>query len=429
MKQAQKISLSNHGLVKLLVVIGCTLLPWNATAINQGNLSDKLFTNTVNRDLVEKLLVESLMQIARGETKQAMDTVDELIRTTPNFKLAHLIRGDLLSAQGQTINPFGHTAAISAAEKSQEIEGLREEARTRLNYYFSTDNQRQVPNIAVQMNAKQTHLILIDTVKSRLFVYKKTNTGLQHVADYYVTIGKNGADKNVEGDKRTPIGLYFASKKLTTPLSDFYGEGAYPLNYPNALDKHYKKTGHGIWLHGTPKDTYSRPPRASDGCVVLSNPDLNKLASILDIGNTPVIISDNVEWVSNIEASTQTTELSTLNKALEKWQQDWVSQNTDKYLSHYSNQFFYSDGTLSEWADHKRRVQAGKPKVAIKISDVSMFGYPNLRKSNNLSPNTKIIVVDFDQYYESPTLKNKMRKRQYWTNENNQWKIIYEGAA
>ena len=156
---------------------------------------------------------------------------------------------------------------------------------------------------------------------------------------------------------------------------------------------------------------------------------MNKLASILDVGNTPVIISDNVEWVSNIEASTQTTELSTLNKALEKWQQDWVSQNTDKYLSHYSNQFFYSDGTLSEWADHKRRVQAGKPKVAIKISDVSMFGYPNLRKSNNLSPNTKIIVVDFDQYYESPTLKNKMRKRQYWTNENNQWKIIYEGAA
>lgn len=429
MKQAQKISISNHRLAKLLVVIGCTLLPWNATAINQGNLSDKLFTNTVSRDLVEKLLVESLMQIARGETKKAMDTVDELIRTTPNFKLAHLIRGDLLSAQGQTINPFGHTAAISAAEKSKEIEGLREEARTRLNYYFSTDNQRQVPNIAVQMNAKQTHLILIDTVKSRLFVYKKTDSGLQHVADYYVTIGKNGADKNVEGDKRTPIGLYFASKRLTTPLSDFYGEGAYPLNYPNALDKHYKKTGHGIWLHGTPKDTYSRPPRASDGCVVLSNPDLNKLASILDIGNTPVIISDNVEWVSNIEASTQTTELSKLNKALVEWQQDWVSQNTDKYLSHYSNQFFYSDGALSEWADHKRRVQAGKPKVAIKISDVSMFGYPNLRKSNNLPPNTKIIVVDFDQYYESPTLKNKMRKRQYWTNENNQWKIIYEGAA
>jgi murein L,D-transpeptidase YafK len=429
MKQAQKISISNLGLAKLLVVIGCTLLPWSATAINQGNFSDKLFSNKVDRDLVEKLLVESLMQIARGETRQAMDTVDELIRTTPNFKLAHLIRGDLLSAQGQTINPFGNTAAISAAETSQEIEGLREEARTRLNYYFSTDNHRQVPNIAVQMNAKQTHLILIDTVKSRLFVYKKTNSGLQHVADYYVTIGKNGADKNVEGDKRTPVGLYFASKKLTTPLSDFYGDGAYPLNYPNALDKHNQKTGHGIWLHGTPKDTYSRPPRASDGCVVLSNPDLNKLASILNTGNTPVIISDNVEWVSNVDVAPQTAELSNLNKALEQWQQDWISQNTDKYLSHYSTQFFYSGGALTEWASHKRKVQANKPKVAIKVSDVSMFSYPTLRKAKNLAPNSKIVVVDFDQYYESPTLKNKMRKRQYWANENNQWKIIYEGAS
>lgn len=401
MKQTQKLGISNRGLAKLLVVIGCALLPWNATAINQGSFSDKLFSNSVNRDLVEKLLIESLMQIARGETKQAMNTVDELIRTTPNFKLAHLIRGDLLSAQGQTINPFGHTAAISAVETSQEIEGLREEARTRLNYYFSTDNHRQVPNIAVQMNAKQKHLIIIDTVKSRLFVYKKINSGLEHVADYYVTIGKNGVDKSVEGDKRTPVGLYFASKKLTTPLSDFYGDGAYPLNYPNALDKHNQKTGHGIWIHGTPKDTYSRPPRASDGCVVLSNPDLNKLAPILNAGSTPVIISDNLEWVSNVDVAPQTVELSHLNKALEQWQQDWISQNTDKYLSHYSNQFFYSGGTLPEWANHKRKVQANKPKVVIELSDISMFSYPAMRKAKNFTPNTKIVVVDFDQHYES----------------------------
>jgi hypothetical protein len=58
-----------------------------------------------------------------------------------------------------------------------------------------------------------------------------------------------------------------------------------------------------------------------------------------------------------------------------------------------------------------------------------MFSYPNVIQAKRLKPNSQIIVVDFDQYYQSPTLKNKMRKRQYWTNENNQWKIIYEGAA
>lgn len=416
-------------LVQLMLIIGCTLLPWSATAINQGNLSDQLFSSKASRDLVEKLLVKSLIQIAQGETDQAMTTVNELIRTTPNFKLAHLIRGDLLSAQGRALNTFGNSATLGTKSNSNEIEGLKEEARTRLNYYFSTDNKRQVPNIAVQMNAQQNHLILIDTVKSRLFLYKKTTAGLQHVSDFYVSIGKNGADKKVEGDKRTPVGLYFASKKLTTPLSDFYGDGAYPLNYPNELDKHNKKTGYGIWLHGTPKDTYSRPPRASDGCVVLSNPDLNKLAPVLKAGDTPVIISDNIEWVNSQNAALQTAQLKALNKALKSWQTDWISQNTDQYLSHYSNHFFYQGGELTKWANHKRRVQANKPKVTIKVSDVSMFSYPNVAQAKKIKSNAQIIVVDFDQYYESPTLKNKMRKRQYWTNENNQWKIIYEGAA
>lgn len=430
MKLIQKLKSKKLRLIQLLVVC-CTLLPWSATAVNQGSFSDKLFTSKAGRDIVESLLVKSLMQIAQGNNKQAMSTVNELIRTTPNFKLAHLIRGDLLSAQGQPLNAFGNSTTAREKSSAKEIEGLREEARTRLNYYFSTGNKHQVPNISVQMNAQQKHLILIDTIKSRLFLYKKSNSGLQHVADYYVSIGKNGADKNVEGDKRTPVGLYFASKKITSPLSDFYGDGAYPLNYPNELDTHNKKTGYGIWLHGTPKDTYSRPPRASDGCVVLSNPDLSKLQPILKTGNTPVIISDNIEWVNGKDVKTKSVELKALNRALKTWRTDWTSQNTDKYLSHYSNNFFYSGGQLTQWAAHKRRVQAGKPKVTITVNDVSMFSYPALRKAKKSHAKTgaKIMVVDFEQYYESPTLKNKMHKRQYWKNENNQWKIIYEGAA
>jgi len=240
-----------------------------------------------------------------------------------------------------------------------------------------------------------------------------------------VSIGKNGADKNIEGDKRTPVGLYFASKKLTTPLSDFYGDGAYPLNYPNELDLHQKKTGYGIWLHGTPKDTYSRPPRASDGCVVLSNPDLKKLAPILKNGNVPVVISDNVKWVANANSAANNKTLPALNKALKSWQTDWISQNTKQYLTHYSKDFFYSKGALPEWTAHKTRVQAAKPKVIVEVSNVSMFSYPATQKRKQQD----IVVVDFDQYYQSPTLKNKMRKRQYWQYDNNQWKIIYEGAA
>lgn len=416
-------------LVQYLLVVCCTLLPWSATAVNQSKLSQQLFSSASGKDLVEGLLVKSLIQIAEGNTKQAMLTVNELIRTTPNFKLAHLIRGDLLSAQSRALNTFGNPSP-SSSSAAKEVEGLREEARTRINHYFSADNQNMVPDITFKMDASQNHLILVDTVKSRLFLYKKSSNGLQHVADYYVTIGKNGADKNVEGDKRTPVGLYFSNKKITSPLADLYGDGAYPLNYPNELDTHNKKTGYGIWLHGTPQDTYSRPPRASDGCVVLSNPDLGKLQPILKAGNVPVIISDAVKWIDSSRIQKKSAELKALNKAIEAWRTDWVSASAPKYLSNYSNNFFYSGGALPQWSAHKRRVLASKPKITVKVSNVSMFSYPtHSHKKGKTVKADEIVVVNFDQLYQSPTLKNKMRKRQYWKNENNQWKIIYEGAA
>jgi len=184
-------------------------------------------------------------------------------------------------------------------------------------------------------------------------------------------------------------------------------------------------------LHGTPKDTYSRPPRASDGCVVLSNPDLKELQPILETGNIPVIISNSIQWTDNSSAINNIAEIKPLNQALENWRADWVSQNTNAYLDNYSKNFFYSDGKLAEWSAHKQRVLAGKPKITVKISNVSMFSYPihNLDTNKVTSNTDQIVVINFDQQYESPTLQNKMRKRQYWKHENKQWKIIYEGAA
>jgi hypothetical protein len=40
-----------------------------------------------------------------------------------------------------------------------------------------------------------------------------------------------------------------------------------------------------------------------------------------------------------------------------------------------------------------------------------------------------MVVVNFEQDFKSASLQNRMKKRQYWIHENNQWKIIYEGAA
>ena len=408
---------------KYLIVSICILMPWNATALNHGGMASQLLNHRISKNIIDSLLVKGLLEIAQGKTKQAIGTINELINTAPNFKLAYLIRGDLLAAQGRPLLKFGDSSLSDEKINNGDynLEGLREEARVRLDYYLSDKKYSQLPNLLVKLGAEQENLIVVDTASSRLFLYKKVDGVLTYIADYYVTIGKNGAGKQIQGDKRTPLGVYFASKKLTQPLEDMYGSAAYALNYPNELDLHQNKNGNGIWLHGTPTNTYSRPPRASDGCVVLSNPDLNALAPYLISGKTPVIISNNIQWLEKDKSNFQAAQQKMLEHELEQWRIDWASQQTEQYLSHYSQKFFYSDGGYQQWANHKRGVQASRPKVTLSIRDISMFSYPNFDQP--------IVVVDFEQNFKSVNLQNKMLKRQYWLHENNQWKIIYEGAA
>src|SRR5690606_32855365 len=239
-----------------------------------------------------------------------------------------------------------------------------------------------------QIDKRHRHIIVVDAEKSRLYPYRNDNGNPVYVADYYVTLGKNGSDKFAEGDKRTPIGVYFAGTKLSKELPDFYGGMAFPLNYPNEWDRHQGKKGHGIWLHGTPSDTYSRPPLASDGCLVMANPELKSLEPILKNGRTLFVIANNMKWLEENQVSQQKESLA---KALETWRKDWESQNTERYIDHYSKNFFSQSTDYEGWINHKRRVQASKPNVEIKLSNVSMLRYPNSKQ--------EMAVVNFEQSF------------------------------
>jgi murein L,D-transpeptidase YafK len=405
-----------------------TLVPWNATAVNRFSLSNLLPTSNflpkpnlsdaanIATNLAERLLVKGLLEISEGKTKQALNTIDQLIQSVPNFKLAYLVRGDLLMAQAKYLQSFGS----ADNNPTEAINDLQDEARARIERYLSKQVKDKQPNLLLAPNEQQKYLIVVDTSKSRLYLYRNEAAQLKYVADYYITVGKNGVIKQVEGDKRTPIGVYFARAKLNKPLPDLYGEGAYPLNYPNEWDKENKKGGSGIWLHGTPSHTYSRPPRASDGCVVLSNQDLKSLEPFLQSGKTPVVIVNNLEWLDN-KSNSHVTQKKELSSAIDEWLNDWRAQNTEQYLSHYSKDFSSDGINFQKWAEHKQRVQASKPNVEISVSDISMFSYPDSEK--------KLVLVDFVQDYKSATLKNRMQKRQYWIQENKRWKIIYESAV
>ena len=404
-----------YTIVTLLLV---TIVPWTATALNRPDGAKVLQEGAKAASTTEELMVKSLMAISSGDIQKALDTLDQILANTPNFKLAQMVKGDLLMARGLQFQNFG-----TPNPGSEDVAGYREEARKRIERYLAKDTHSYIPEPVWQLDENQPYVFVVDADKSRLFVYRNDKGTLQYNADFYVTIGKNGGEKKYAGDKHTPLGVYYTAPRLTQKLADMYGDAAYPLSYPNEWDKRQGKTGSGIWLHGTSHDTYSRPPQSSDGCVVLGNQDLNTLTPILQQGNIPVIIGKDIEWLKPNSSvfSSNAQDKQALLDAIENWRKDWQSQETEIYLEHYSNSF--SNGSLdyNHWAEEKRRIQASKPRVDIKLSNVSVLRYPN-------SP-APMAVVTFDQNFRSSVLDSQMRKRQYWIFENDRWKIIYEGAA
>lgn len=365
----------------------------------------------------EAQLVTIFRKIEANQLSDALLLTESLLRQHPNYRLANLIKGDLLLARTQDIQTFGamHNAP------AEKVADLRAEAIARLNGYNEKPEKNNVPRYLLQMQPDQRYAIVVDTKRSRLYLYANdlANGGRpRFVADYYVTQGKLGAEKVSEGDKKTPIGVYHVTSSLPRQkLTDLYGSGAFPINYPNEWDKHQGRNGSGIWLHGTPSNTFSRPPKASEGCVVLTNQDLDSIAKSLQVGLTPVIISSSVEWLSFDDWAKERKEL---NKSIDSWRTDWESRNTERYLKHYSKRFKAGNQSFDQFAAQKKQVNTSKEWIKVKTNNLSVFRNPGKEE---------VVVVTFDQDYRSNNLNNLMKKRQYWWREDGQWKIIYEGSA
>ena len=369
----------------------------------------------------EALLQKTLAEISNNRLDNALIEIDRIIGAYPNFRLAHLIKGDLLLARAHPISMVGN---VSEAPQEQ-LDDLRDEARARVGRLQNGRPKDQVPRYLVQMPPEQRHALVVDTAKSTLYVFENKDGEARYVADYYVTIGKKGMDKFREGDNKTPLGVYHVTGNISREqlnhkygkLAGQYGVGALPISYPNEWDKRGGRNGSGIWLHGVPFDTYSRPPRASNGCVALTNEDFMAISGGVQVGLTPVIIANGIEWAS---LETTRTVRQGLGQAIEGWRRDWESLNTDSYLKHYSNRFSNGRQKIDEWAEHKYRVNAGKTWLKVKLENVSMFFYPGA---------SDLAVVTFDQDYNSSNLAGQSRKRQYWIKESAGWKIVYEGAG
>ncbi len=364
----------------------------------------------------EARLIDVYQLLRGGQSRAALNMAQQLVQTYPDFRLAQLVHGDILASRQRPVRGLGDVPSPLNPQGAETLDDLRAESQARLKAITERPPEGALPAEFINLSARNRHAIAVDASRSRLYLFANSAAGLRLVADYYISVGKLGVEKAVEGDRRTPLGVYFITSNLDPKsLTDFYGAGALPINYPNILDSQRGKTGKGIWLHGTPPGQFSRPPQATDGCVVLANPDLRHVIQTVEVGTTPVVISQRLTWVPPGKAQ---TEAQSFRRALAAWQQAKSAGNLPELLVHYSPNFNSYGKTLTDWTPVLRTEQTLIKGRGIELKDLSLLRWVDA---------TDTMIVTFAEVPNGS--RTGPVKRQYWARQGSRWNIFFEGTV
>ena len=371
-------------------------------------------TATARDSDAEVRLIDIYKLIGQANSRDALTKAESLVTDHPNFQLAQLVYGDLLAGRARPVRALGDLPDTTTKAAVQQLAELRQESLLRLRALRERPEAGMVPSQFLALSSRVKHAIAVDASRSRLYLFENTPVGLKLLADYYISVGKLGTEKSLEGDLRTPVGVYFVTGSLDPrKLKDFYGSGALPINYPNQLDVKRGKTGSGIWLHGTPPQQFSRAPQATDGCVVLANPDLERIIRTVEIRSTPVVIAQSLKWVA---PQTVRADSKPFEDALNSWQAAKSSGDITRLLSWYTADFTSNGKTLAEWKPALTTEIKQLGGRAVQLKDVSYMRWTDTADT---------MVVTFGEL--TMGAKSGYTKRQYWTRQGNQWKIFSEG--
>lgn len=161
-------------------------------------------------------------------------------------------------------------------------------------------------------------LVLVDQASYKLRLYQKD----VFVKEYDVSFGQAAGPKQVQGDNKTPVGMYFVIQKhkgkFDGPYGEYYGGHWIKVNYPNKFDaararrqgtitdqlqasinKNWEARaptlqntalGGGIGFHGWVREWSNDGPRhLSWGCVVMHLSDVGKFFAQVPEGTMVVI--------------------------------------------------------------------------------------------------------------------------------------------
>jgi murein L,D-transpeptidase YafK len=187
-----------------------------------------------------------------------------------------------------------------------------------------------------------------------------------------------------------------------------------PINYPNILDIKRGKSGSGIWLHGTPPQQFARAPRSTDGCLVLSNPDILALIRKISVGLTPVVVSSQLVWKPVAQLQTQA---QPFDAALNAWREAKEAGDLNKVLGFYTADFASYGKNLAQYTPQIRSELKQTKGRAIELKDLSYLHW---------SDSAETMVTTFGEVVEGR--RTGVHKRQYWVRSAREWQIFFEGV-
>ncbi|MFC1822757.1 L,D-transpeptidase family protein [Thermodesulfobacteriota bacterium] len=271
------------------------------------------------------------------------------------------------------------------------------------------ENNRRVPASLLRLpEGSSPYAVLVDKSVQKVFLYHKENL-FKPLKTYDCSTGENVGPKTVQNDRRTPEGIYFFTKSYEKKyLSPIYGNRAFPIDYPNPIDKTAGRNGYGIWFHGTNKPL---KPRDSNGCIVLEDASIDQLASYIKLHETPTVISSTIKMVPVREREREAEKLA---KLIEEWRQAWERKAIGKYMSFYSPKFTAQGKDWSKWKNHKRRLAEKYKTIHVEID--------NLR----LLKNDGVLLATFTQNYSTKSFRSLGEKRLYLHQNSREWKIVGE---
>jgi murein L,D-transpeptidase YafK len=273
----------------------------------------------------ESTLLKATDALIQARLEEAEILLRETLRKEPHFRVAHALLGDI-----QRVRAGMPPELQQNTEQDASLGPIWEEWKRRLQAPSMVPATDAWPDGLISFSPTSPHAFVVDANALRLYWLRKGDRPQDPpkiVASFYISVGKAGVGKQVEGDNKTPLGVYrIVQLRPARELPAFYGTGALVLDYPHGVDRLLKRTGSGIWLHGSPPDTYTRDPLASEGCVVLSNSDMQQLMQLDDVLDSPVLITTKLEWIPSSQHQKKRSEAIAIVRT-------WARQNVGLELN------------------------------------------------------------------------------------------------